>query len=128
MIEKTGPERRLFPRVNQQLPAQVIANGYDFETTTKNVSCVGAYCNIKKYVPPFTKVMVKLDLPLADSTHDAASRNVECKGVIVRSEDELTGGFNVAIFFNGITAVARRKISRYINQLVSGDSSCLNRV
>lgn len=127
MIEKHNPERRLFPRITHQLPVEVIANGYDFATTTKNVSCVGAYCNIKKYVPPFTKVMVKMDLPMKTDTGEESSCNVECKGVIVRSEDEANGGFNIAIFFNGINALARRKISRYISQLVSSTPSCLNR-
>ncbi|MEW6075554.1 MAG: PilZ domain-containing protein [Candidatus Omnitrophota bacterium] len=112
-------ERRISPRIAQQLPINVIANGYDFATSTKNISCVGAYCHIAKYVPPFTKVNIKLNLPLADMHNRRGISVVECKGVIVRAEDEASGGFNVAIFFNGITDSCRKKISQYVNQFVS---------
>lgn len=110
-------ERRQYPRLEQQLPLKVIANGYDFVTTTQNVSCVGAYCRIAKYVPPFTKVMVKLSLPVKK---DSGSKNyhLECKGVLVRTEDEPGGGFNIAIFFNEIRDDQRKKISEYINQFI----------
>ena len=61
-IRKT--ERRKYPRLEKTIPLKIVANGYDFITTTQNVSCVGAYCHVAKYVPPFTKIMVKLTLPL----------------------------------------------------------------
>jgi len=102
-------ERRQYPRLYRQLPFKVIANGYDFATSTQNVSCVGAYCRIEKYMPPFTKVMVKLSMN---------NYNVECRGVVVRTEDAMTGGFNIAIFFNEINDSQRHKISQYINQFL----------
>ncbi|OGX43890.1 MAG: hypothetical protein A3G38_03045 [Omnitrophica WOR_2 bacterium RIFCSPLOWO2_12_FULL_51_8] len=113
--EKT--ERRIHPRIDHELPIRVAANGYDFSTSTSNLSCVGAYCLIKKYVPPFTKVMVKLALP---AQIEAAGKKcaVECKGVIVRTDDEERGGFNIAIFFNEINDEQRKKIAKYINQLL----------
>jgi hypothetical protein len=109
-------ERRQFPRADTNLPINVIANGYDFSTSTQNVSCVGAYCHVDKYVPPFTRVMVKLALPIASNKSNGAK--VECKGVIVRTEDEVRGGFNLAIFFNAIKETDRQKISRYIRQFL----------
>jgi len=110
-------ERREHPRIAKELPLNVAANGYYFKTTTQNVSCVGAYCRIAKYIPPFTKVNVKLALPVkkADKKLDY---NVECKGVLVRTEDEPGGGFNIAIFFNEIKDDQRKKISAYINQFI----------
>jgi hypothetical protein len=107
-------ERREHPRVTQKLPIALSANGYDFTTTTQNISCVGAYCHIDKYVPPFTKVLVKMDIPGA-----SAKGNVECHGVVVRTEDDRNAGFNVAIFFNEIRDAERKKISRYISRLLS---------
>lgn len=104
-----GIERRQHRRVDWQLPLNVVVNGYDFATTTQNVSCLGAYCRIDKYMPPFTKVMVKLSFK---------NYNVECKGVVVRSEDENTGGFNIAIFFNEINDSQRHRISQHINQFL----------
>jgi hypothetical protein len=107
-------ERRLHPRLDRNLPINVAANGYDFFTTTHNISCVGAYCHIEKYVPPFTKVKIKLNLPVPCSTAKQDC-GVECHGVIVRTEDEASGGFNVAIFFNEIRENCRQKIAQYIS-------------
>lgn len=114
---KIGAERRVHPRIDKQLPFKVAANGYGFSTSTQNLSCVGAYCRITKYIPPFTKVMVKLTLPVKDKNGDR-NYSVNCEGVIVRTEDESKGGFNIAIFFNAIGADQRKKISKYINQFV----------
>jgi len=115
---KTGIERRVHPRINKELPFKVAANGYDFSTATKNLSCAGAYCKITKYIPPFTKVMVRLNLPVKNSNGDK-NYTVNCEGVIVRTEDESKGGFNIAIFFNAIRDEQRKKISKYINQFIS---------
>jgi hypothetical protein len=106
-------ERRLHPRIEQRLPLKIAANGYGFSTTTQNISCLGAYCHVDKYIPPFTKIMIRLSLPINNNGCD-----VECKGVIVRSEDEASGGFNIAIFFNDIKEQQCQKISQYINQFL----------
>jgi len=110
-------ERRQYPRIEHRLPFKVAANGYDFSTSTLNVSCIGAYCHINKYIPPFTKVIVKLTLPLP-TRNGNKNYDIECKGVVVRSEDENKGGFNIAIFFNEIGDPQRHKISQYINQFL----------
>ena len=117
MIKHKRTERRQYPRFEQQIPLKIAANGYDFITTTQNISCVGTYCRVGKYIPPFTKLAVKLTLPLTVDKDNNC--NVECKGVVVRSEDEITGGFNIAIFFNEIKENQRQKISQYINQLLA---------
>jgi hypothetical protein len=114
---KSGSERRRHPRLEQRLPFKVAANGYGFSTTTQNLSCVGAYCRIKKYIPPFTKVAVKLTLPVKN-VKNKKSYTVDCTGVIVRTEDKDRSGFNIAIFFNEINASQRKKISEYIDQLL----------
>lgn len=110
-------EKRLHPRIEHEIPLKVIANGYDFATCSMNLSCVGAYCHIQKYVPPFTRVSVKFNLPMAASNRQK-SVPVECKGVIVRSEDQSNGGYNVAIFFNGITEHVKQQIAHYLHQLL----------
>ncbi len=116
MLKSSRKERRLHPRIDEQLPVEVVANGYDFSTNTQNISCLGTYCHIDKYVPPFTKVMIKMKLPGAPK--DKKRCDVECKGVIVRTEDEEQGGYNIAIFFNGIKDIARQKIAHYISSLM----------
>lgn len=117
MTRHTNTERRNYPRIKHSLPINIAANGYDFVTSTQNLSCVGAYCHLDKYVPPFTKISVKMALPVM-SDNKTEHIKVDCKGVIVRSEDEDKGGFNIAIFFNGINDSQRNKISQYINQFL----------
>jgi len=110
-------ERRLNPRIDQKIPISVVTNGYDFVTSTHNISCLGAYCTIDKYVPPFTKVRIKLNLPLSKNGV-RENCDVNCTGVVVRSEDDPAGKFNVAIFFNEIKTQPRQKIAQYIKQFV----------
>lgn len=123
-MKKSPRERRLYPRIAHALPVNIIANGYDFVTTTQNISCLGAYCHINKYVPPFTKIAVKLSLPIVEKKKRKECP-VECNGVIVRSLDDSAGGFNIAVFFNEIKEKQRRVISKYISQFVPQDNSCL---
>jgi hypothetical protein len=114
---KNTKERRLHPRLDHKLPLNLAVNGYDFSTSTHNISSVGAYCHLDKYMPPFTKISVKLSLP----NKGQAGKNtiVECKGVVVRTEDEVKGGFNLAIFFNEMREDQRKKIALYISQFLS---------
>ena len=114
---KSIKERRIHPRLEHKLPFNVAVNGYDFSTTTHNISCVGAYCHLEKYIPPFTKISVKLSLP--NKIHSDRNTIVECKGVVVRSEDESNGGFNIAIFFNQMRDEQRKKIASYISQFLN---------
>ena len=121
-MKKTGRERRRHPRLEKKLPFKVAADGYGFSTTTQNISCVGAYCRIKKYIPPFTRVKVKLTLPIR-AKRDEKSYTLNCEGVIVRTEDQDKSGFNIAIFFNRINDAQRKKISEYINQFLPQSSA-----
>lgn len=117
MLRHIKKEKRLHPRIDHQLPLRIAVNGYDFSTTTQNVSCTGAYCCINKYVPPFTKIAIRMTLPVKKD--DAvAEYTVDCKGVIVRTDDQSKNGFNIAIFFNEINEAQKRKISQYINQFL----------
>ncbi len=125
MLRHPGIEKRLHPRIDQKLPFQVAVNGYDFTTATQNISCSGAYCRLKKYVPPFTKVAVKMTFPI--KTHNKVEQyNVECQGVIVRTDDKGKEGFNIAIFFNEIGDSQRKKISQYVNQFLPKESASLS--
>ena len=120
-MTKVKTERRQYPRIKQTLPLKIAANGYRFVTNTENVSCVGAYCHLDKYIPPFTKIAVKVVLPIMVGRR-IRNIDVECNGVIVRTEDEKKGGFNIAVFFNGIRETQRKKISQYINQFLPKSS------
>lgn len=117
-------ERRLHPRLDKSLPINIAANGYDFATSTENISCLGTYAHISKYIPPFTKIAIRLNLPVV-TAQGKHNYSVECNGVIVRSEDDSSGGFNVAIFFNEIKDSQRKIISRYISQFLPQEQSRL---
>jgi len=110
-------ERRLYPRIETELPLKIAADGYAFITNTQNISCIGAYCHLDKYIPPFTKIAIKIALPVATNERLKDS-NIECKGVVVRTKDDKTGGFNIAIFFNEIKNSQRQKISQYISKFL----------
>jgi len=116
-MKNSGLERRLHPRLEQKLPFKVAANGYDFSTTTENISCLGAYCSINKYVPPFTKVAIKLTLPVR-TKEDDKNYTVDCQGTIVRTIDKDRNNFNIAIFFNRINNAQRKIITEYISQFL----------
>lgn len=126
-MTKYSKERRQYPRIEKKLPLKIMANGYDFVTTTQNISCIGAYCHVDKYIPPFTKITARLTLPVTNNIK-REYYDVECKGVIVRTEDVDDGGFNIAIFFNEIKNSQRQKISQYINQFLPKESSGLKRL
>ena len=121
-MKKSGIERRAHPRLEQKLPFKVAANGYDFSTTTHNLSCLGAYCSINKYVPPFTRVSIKLTLPVRTKER-AKHYTIDCQGTIVRTEDKDKDSFNIAIFFNRINNSQRKIITEYINQFLPQGSS-----
>lgn len=117
MRKRKLSERRLHPRLDKKLPIKIAADGYDFATKTENVSCVGAYAHIDKYVPPFTRISVRLTLPVTVKAK-RKDFHIRCNGVIVRTEDGKGGGFNIAIFFNQINDQQRSVISRYIQQFL----------
>lgn len=116
---KHASERREHPRLDHRLPVKIVANGYDLATSTENVSCLGAYCHIEKYIPPFTRILVKLNLPMPNGE----KCDLECKGVIVRSLDEEKGGFNIAVYFNAISEPQKHKITQYMNQFLPQHAS-----
>lgn len=84
-----------------------IAN-VDFTTQTKNISCGGAYCHVDKYIEPMTKLSVSLRLP--EEKHV-----ISCKGVVVRTEEAVPTGYNIAIFFNEISAKDRDLLRNHVH-------------
>ena len=95
-------ERRSYPRVDTVLPLGIKAGDFDIVTSTENISCVGAYCRVDKYLAPLTK----LDIVLALNSRNKNTK-VKCRGVVVRTEPDTSlrtkGGYNIAIYFNGIS-------------------------
>ncbi len=95
-----GSERRRDPRYARTLPLRVGHDANDgLQAESINISARGIYCKVPRYVPPFSKLKVGLDLP----QEDGSSRPVECDGVVVRVEPEAeqpgTREYRLAIYF-----------------------------
>ena len=111
-------EKRRFPRIEKELPLKIRTNECDLVTQTKNISCIGAYCSINRYIRPLTKLSIILLLPSMTKYKNKTFR-IQCKGVVVRIEQRSHHGFDIAIFFNDITQRDKEKISKYVTQYIS---------
>lgn len=113
---KTGEDRRRFARAAKNLAIKLEDKDIDFVTETKNISCIGAYCQIDTYVPILTKLKVTLLLPKSGSNKTA--KHITCEGTIVRierSQDPVeTNRYNVAIYFNRISKSDMKSIDTFV--------------
>ena len=110
-----GAEKRKHPRIAKNLPLKIEGGEFDIVTETKNISCTGAYCQVDRYVAPFTKVKATMLVSSSDASH----KNISCKGVVVRVEkndNTLEPQYNIAIYFNEISKANMSKISRFVKE------------
>ena len=114
--KKMNVEKRLYQRVEKQLPIKLKDGDIDLVTETKNISCIGIYCVVDRYVSPMTKVKTTLLLP---SRKGDGHSHVNCNSVVVRVEkqnDDLENKYNIALYFNDINETNKQKINRYIKE------------
>lgn len=106
-------ERRKYLRCETTLPLEIKTDGLNIATSTKNISCAGAYCQVNKYLAPMTKLKIAMVLngPKKNTT-------IRCNGVVVRAEPALISKeaqkYNIAIFFNDIAEAEKEKINSFI--------------
>jgi len=103
-------EKRGHLRINKFLPLKIKKAEFDIVTETKNISISGIYCSVDRYLAPYTRLAIQLFLPSKRKTEQ-----VNCKGVIVRTEENLDKTYNIAIYFNEIKRLDQKKISRYVD-------------
>ena len=103
-------ERRRYSRIKKPLPLKIKNEGFDIVTETKNISAYGTYCLIDRYLAPYTKLAIRLSLPSKGRTGQ-----INCRGVIVRTEENSDNIYNIAIYFNEIKKIDQKKISRYVD-------------
>ena len=110
-------ERRRSPRIRRQVPLKIRHEDYDLVGQTHDISCIGAYCTINKYIPPFSLISVILLLPLKINKGSNFC-NVRCRGVVVRTEVNPYNNkqYNIAIFFNRISKSDKAKLLHYVQQ------------
>ena len=110
-------ERRRSPRVKRQIPLKIEHDDYDLVGQTQDISCIGAYCTINKYIAPFSLISIVLLLPIKINSKNSIC-NMRCQGVVVRTEEDPQNNkrYNIAIYFNRLRKSDKLKLSQYVHQ------------
>ncbi len=118
-MKNSFQERRRYPRLKKNIPVKICGDEFDIVTDTYNLSCVGAYCRVNKYIEPMTKLKIHLLLPLK-RRNKVMTKKVSCQGVVVRTESQSGNDyFNIAIYFNEIQQKDIKNISDYVNTSIA---------
>jgi hypothetical protein len=109
-------ERRGHPRILNKLPLKLNVNSRTAVTETINISASGAYCEIDMHIAPMTKLGLILFIPIRLNSGRTVTKNISCKGVVVRAEKSKSAQdrYNIAIFFTRMKAVDLKHINNYI--------------
>ena len=112
---KPDRDRRREPRALSRLAIVLTDDRQEVTATTENISASGAYCRVSHYLPVMTKVRIRLELP---GTHKP--RMLKCQGVVVRIDPPLADPshdhYDVAIFFNDLDDRDRIVLAEYVQQ------------
>ena len=116
------PERRRAPRVTEPVLLGLRDATAEFRAETKNLSTVGVYCALDRFLPPMTKLQLQFELP------DGERRvQVRGEGVVVRAEPVIAtaerGAYHIAIFFTEMTERDRSAIARFVRQRLAARPS-----
>ena len=113
--QPSNSERRQHQRLENNVPVRLSLDDDDTVTETVNISRSGAYCRVNRYIEPMTKVKVNILLPLRKNGKNL-TKKVHCAGVVVRIEETAKDEvYNIAVFFNEISARDAESISDYIS-------------
>jgi c-di-GMP-binding flagellar brake protein YcgR len=122
--KKKYEEKRRHPRSKKSIDFKIETDGSTITAKSIDLSCIGAYCQVDKYIPPMTNLKIVLALPCGDQ--ESGAEHVECIGAVVRVEKtpSNTNGddkYNIAIYFNEIEESEKEKIANFLEKH-SGDS------
>jgi hypothetical protein len=113
--DKPSRERRIYPRLEKNIPLKISQDEGDIVTETANISRSGAYCRVNKYIPPMTKLKIYLLLPIRKNGKNT-TKKITCQGVVVRTEPVQGKEYcNIAIFFNEIAQRDAESIADFVN-------------
>ena len=108
-------ERRAHTRVLERVSGHILchATGRKVALTTHNVSCSGLLSHISHYVPPYTRLVITLELAMSEG-----SEMLDVEGVVVRidPEEEEPGceDYEIAVFFPDLPEMPREHIARFV--------------
>lgn len=116
--KQNDQERRRFARSFSSLAIKLEDKDIDFVTETKNVSCIGAYCQVNSYLPILTKLKITLLFPKHKGLKSA--KHIACEGTVVRverSSDPIESNkYNIAIYFNQISRSDMKFIDSFVKK------------
>jgi len=114
-----GAERRKAPRSAESLPLAVTEGDVSVQAKMQNLSAAGMYCTMDRFIPPMTKLDLKLEL-----TGSARPAKIRCVAVVVRVEPSVTDGevmrYNTALFFTDLAERDRKAISQFVERRLAG--------
>ena len=98
--EVAGKDRRRDERFDRSVAVRVGHDSVDgVRAESINISTRGLYCKVTRYVQPFSKTRVCLELPFVARDAEA----LECDGVVVRVEPDVEAPgvdeYRLAIYF-----------------------------
>jgi c-di-GMP-binding flagellar brake protein YcgR len=110
-------ERRRFPRIKREIPLKIKLNDYDLVGKTQDISSIGIYCTVDRYVPPFSIISIILLLPSRQEDNSKVF-SLRCQGAVVRSEKSSKNEkeYNIAIYFSRINQSDKTKLLNYVHQ------------
>ena len=116
-LKHIGAEHRKHPRINKRLQFKLKTNHFDIVTETINLSCIGAYCQVNKYIPLMTGLDIVLALPCVDEEDEF--ERIKCIGLVVRVEKVSLDAnehkaYNIAIYFSEIEESEKQKLESFV--------------
>ncbi len=122
--KKEYEEKRKHPRSKKSIDFKIETDGSTIAAKSIDLSCIGAYCQADKYIPPMTNLKIVLALPGGNQKGEV--EHVECIGAVVRvekipSKTNEDDQYNIAIYFNEIEESEKEKIANFLEKH-SGDS------
>lgn len=116
-------EKRKYPRLKDENVSLKVRSGeVDIITKSLDISASGVYCKVEKEIPLLSRIKVLLILPKIKKgrADEEKTMKVETDGVVVREHPVIKDGqidhYDVAIFFDNISAKDRERLLEYINQ------------
>lgn len=108
-------DRRRDPRYDRNLSVRVHGGAADgLRAESINISSRGLYCKVARFVHPFSKLNVALDLPFVTQ----GVEKIECEGVVVRVEPEAEVAglheYRLAIYFLNLERPAAAAIQAFL--------------
>ena len=115
-------ERRRAPRISERVSVEISDATAECRTETTNISTVGAYCTLDRFIAPMTKLQLEFEVP-----NGPRHVRIRCEGVVVRAEPVVEsserGRYHIAIFFSEMTDRGRAVISQFVRERLSAGSS-----